>query len=179
MMLPWSFLPPGNAWTNFVGRFGMLIALILFVSASITDFFDGQIARRKNLITTLGQFMDPIADKLLVTSVMIMFVYLQRMHGLVVIIILARDLVVNGLRMLSASLGIVVPANAVGKWKTFAQMIGMIFIMLQLCLLQLGLTGTAIVGIGLLGDILIGISVLLCVISVIQYIKVNKQYLNE
>ena len=58
-------------------------------------------------------------------------------------------------------------------------MIGMIFIMLQLCLLQLGLTGTAIVGIGLLGDILIGISVLLCVISVIQYIKVNKQYLNE
>ncbi|HHX37644.1 MAG TPA: CDP-diacylglycerol--glycerol-3-phosphate 3-phosphatidyltransferase [Clostridiaceae bacterium] len=179
LMLPWSFLPTGNGWTHFVGRYGMLIAVILFIVASITDFFDGQIARRQNLITTLGQFMDPIADKFLVTSVMIMLVHLQRMHGLVVVVILARDLVVNGLRMLSASLGIVVPANAVGKWKTFMQMIGMILIMIQLSLMQLGLTGFIVIAVGWVGDVLIGISVLLCVISVIQYVKVNRSHLDE
>lgn len=179
MMIPLPYLSRDVGWNGFIGTYGMLIALILFIVASITDFIDGNIARSQNLITNLGKFLDPIADKLLVMSVLIALTQLNRVNAFIPVIISFRDLIVNGVRMLSASGGVVVAANQIGKWKTASQMVGIILIMLQMALIPLSGQGTATDVIGIVGDVLLGISVVLAIISVIQYVKANAAALKE
>jgi CDP-diacylglycerol--glycerol-3-phosphate 3-phosphatidyltransferase len=105
------------------------IAAWTFVAASITDFFDGFIARRRNIVTVFGSFLDPIADKFLVISSLIMLLAVQRVHVLVVIILVLREMYITALRLLAIEKGLSVPVGTLGKWKTATQMIGVPFLM--------------------------------------------------
>lgn len=108
-----------------------IAAGILFILACLTDFLDGQIARKKNLVTDFGKFIDPVADKLLVLTTLIMLIHLQMMPAWVAIIVLCRELSVDGLRLVAVTQGKVIAAGPLGKWKTTCQMI-LISIMLIL-----------------------------------------------
>ena len=100
-----------------------IIAAVLFIIGCLTDFLDGKIARKRNLVTDFGKFIDPVADKLLVLTTLIMLVYLKMMPAWIVIIILCRELAVDGLRMVAVTKGNVIAAGPLGKWKTACQMI--------------------------------------------------------
>lgn len=108
-----------------------IIVLALFATASFTDFLDGQIARRKNLITTFGKFADPIADKLLVNTLMILMSYERLIPVVPVIIMLGRDIIVDGCRMMASKSGVVVAAGILGKLKTVLQMLTIIFVLIN------------------------------------------------
>lgn len=108
-----------------------LIVLGIFAIASFTDYLDGHIARKKNLITTFGKFADPIADKLLTTSVLVTMAVKGMIPFLPVVIMLARDIIVDGCRMLSAQNGVVVAAGFLGKLKTVLQMATIILVLLN------------------------------------------------
>lgn len=103
--------------------FSWLVAFVIFICACLTDTFDGKIARKRNLITNFGKFADPLADKILVVSAMVCFVYLHRMPFWVCIIILAREFAVSGFRLVAATNGRVLAASWWGKIKTVCQMI--------------------------------------------------------
>lgn len=100
-----------------------LIAFVIFVIASLTDFFDGYLARKYNLITDFGKLMDPLADKILVISALVLFVELRYIPAWMSIIVIAREFLISGIRMLAAAKGEVIPAGKLGKYKTTSQMI--------------------------------------------------------
>lgn len=100
------------------------IAAIVFTIASITDWFDGSLARKYQAETTMGKFMDPIADKVLVSSVLIMLLPMGRVDPVMVIILLVRDIFIGGIRSVAAADGVVISAKNTGKWKTGIQMVG-------------------------------------------------------
>jgi len=112
-----------------------LWALAVFAVASITDFIDGQIARRFNQVTTFGKFVDPLADKLLVISAMLLFTQAGYMHAVCTFIIVARELIITSLRILAMGEGVVMAAGISGKIKTFTQMVLIIVIFLSVDLL--------------------------------------------
>ncbi|MGV8059425.1 MAG: CDP-diacylglycerol--glycerol-3-phosphate 3-phosphatidyltransferase [Smithellaceae bacterium] len=105
------------------GEFWSLILAILFVAASVTDVVDGYIARKYQLITTMGKFLDPIADKLIVNTAMILMIPIGRIPAWIVAITIMRDLIVDGIRSISSSEGLFVQASSLGKQKTLAQII--------------------------------------------------------
>ena len=100
-----------------------LIAVAIFVIASLTDFFDGYLARKYNLVTDFGKLMDPLADKILVISALVLFVELKYIPAWMSIIVIAREFLISGIRMLAAAKGEVIPAGKLGKYKTTSQMI--------------------------------------------------------
>lgn len=108
-----------------------LIVLAIFLIASITDTLDGQIARRKNLVTTFGKFADPIADKLLVNSMLIILAYKHMIPVVPVVFMICRDTIVDGCRMIASGKGFVVPAGVLGKLKTVLQMVTIIIVLLN------------------------------------------------
>lgn len=114
--------------------YGTIIATIIFILASVTDKLDGHIARSRNQVTKFGKLMDPLADKLLVTSALISLVELKVIPGVIAIIIIARELAVTSLRSIAASEGIVLAASKWGKLKTFIQIVAII-----LCLLEVNI----------------------------------------
>lgn len=105
------------------------IAAWTFVAASITDFFDGYIARKRGIVTVFGSFLDPIADKFLVVSSLILLGELERIPSIVVLILVLREMYITSLRLLASERGLSVPVGKLGKWKTAAQMIGIPFLM--------------------------------------------------
>ena len=105
--------------TGWGGEANRYISLTLFVVASVTDWFDGYLARKNNLVTNFGKFMDPLADKLLVCSAMICMIDLKRLSAWFVIIIIAREFIISGFRLIAAENGIVIAANYWGKFKPF------------------------------------------------------------
>ncbi len=110
----------------------IVISLLSFLlAASITDWFDGYLARKNNLVTNFGKFMDPLADKLLVCSAMICMIELGRLPAWFVIIIIGREFIISGFRLIAAENGIVIAANYWGKFKTVSQMIMIILLILQ------------------------------------------------
>ena len=108
-----------------------VIAFVIFAVASITDFFDGMLARKHNWITSFGKFADPIADKMLVNTVLILMVYFHQANVIAVLLMIARDLIVDGLRMSAANSGEVVSAGIFGKLKTVLQMFALVFLLLK------------------------------------------------
>lgn len=107
-----------------------LVSLIIFIVASLTDFFDGYIARKYNLITDFGKIMDPLADKILVISALVVFVQLNYIPAWMSIIVLAREFLISGIRILAAAKGEVIAAGNLGKYKTTSQMIVVIISLL-------------------------------------------------
>jgi CDP-diacylglycerol--glycerol-3-phosphate 3-phosphatidyltransferase len=102
---------------------GNVAAALLFILASVTDYYDGYFARKYNSVSNMGKFMDPIADKILVTSILVMLAHSHRIDPIMVIIILARDNFIGGLRSVAAADSIVIDAKPAGKWKTALQMV--------------------------------------------------------
>ncbi len=112
-------------------RMSSFIAACLFIVASLTDVVDGFLARRMGLITTMGKFLDPIADKLLVMAALVMLLSLGRVPAWVVIVILSREFIITALRTLAMSEGVVIAAGQGGKWKTSLQMVGLMGLILH------------------------------------------------
>jgi CDP-diacylglycerol--glycerol-3-phosphate 3-phosphatidyltransferase len=113
------------------GPFWSLMLAGLFVLASVTDLLDGFIARRYNMITTLGKFLDPLADKLIVNSAMILMIPIGRIDAWIVVIIIMRDLIVDGIRSMASAEGIYIQASILGKQKTLAQIIAVTALMIH------------------------------------------------
>ena len=137
------------------------IACWIFVVASITDFLDGHIARKRNIVTVFGSFLDPIADKFLVVSALIMLLALDRVHSMVVIILVLREMYMTSLRLLAMTEEVEVPVSSLGKWKTGTQMVAIPMLMIYDEFLWMNLP--------LLGTILIYISSFLSLWSALLY----------
>ncbi|MEG1432813.1 MULTISPECIES: CDP-diacylglycerol--glycerol-3-phosphate 3-phosphatidyltransferase [Eubacterium] len=144
------------------------IALVLFVVAAASDALDGHLARSRNLVTDFGKFMDPLADKLLVCSAFICLVELHLMPAWVVIVIIAREFAITGLRTLAASDGVVIAASKWGKAKTMSQMIAIVALLLYnwpVC---------QIPALNIFGTVMIYVALVLTLISGIDYFRLNK-----
>lgn len=182
-MLPVSIFgwePQG--WNNFINSSGMLVAAGVFILASLTDAADGKIARKYNLITDLGKFLDSLADKILVISIMLGFIALGRLSAWAVMIIILREFAVSGLRMIAAAKGEVIAAKMIGKIKTVTQMIALIYLMFEPLLMKI--TGSGFEGypirlcaVTVIGDILFGICVIMTIVSGVDYLIKGKQFL--
>lgn len=146
-----------------------IAALVLFAAASFTDFLDGYLARKNNLVTNFGKFMDPLADKLLVCSALICLIELGRLPAWIVIIIIAREFIISGFRLVASDNGVVIAASYWGKFKTVSQMF-------MIMLLIIHPEGTLFFW---LEQILIYVSLILTVVSLVDYIAKNKQVLTE
>ena len=147
-----------------------LFALIIFAAASITDSLDGHLARKHNLITNFGKFLDPLADKLLVISALIAFVELGLTGSVVVIIIVARELMVTALRLVAVSGdGTVIAAGLLGKLKTVSQMVGIVVILLLQSLAQI-IALPAGLPVNGIGQVLMWIAAALTLLSGAQYL---------
>ena len=147
--------------------FFRVLPLIIFVGAAITDTLDGQIARKHNLITDFGKFMDPLADKLLVCSALICFVEINYLSSWVVILIISREFIISGFRMIASSKGITIAANMWGKLKTVIQMLLVIVILCDFANIFGFLSG--------LITPLIVLTILLTIVSAATYIYDNRQ----
>ena len=143
------------------------IALALFVVASFTDFLDGNIARKRNLVTNFGKFMDPLADKLLVCSALICLIETGQLPAWYVIIIIAREFIISGFRLIASDNGIVIAASYWGKFKTVSQMIMIILMILNISALSMVTT------------LFYWIALVLTVVSLVDYIKKNFQVLSQ
>lgn len=119
----------GTPWTRIHTTMLNYVATWTFVLASITDFFDGYIARKKNIVTVFGSFLDPIADKFLVISSLVMLLALNRIHVLIVLVLVLREMYITALRLLAMEKGLSVPVGTLGKWKTATQMVGIPLLM--------------------------------------------------
>ncbi len=149
------------------------LALVIFAAASITDALDGHIARKNNLVTNFGKFLDPLADKVLVISALIAFVELDIISSIPVIVIVAREFMVSGLRLLAADDGVVVAAGFWGKLKTAFTMVAIVVILLNFALsgdFDL-ISGSVQKVIDVVIQLLIWISIVLTVISGCVYLK--------
>lgn len=147
------------------------IALAIFIVASLTDLIDGKIARKYNLVTDFGKFMDPLADKLLVSAAMIALVEMGRIPAWVVIIIISREFIISGFRLVASDNGVVIAASYWGKFKTTFQMI-------MVCLMLLDLSGF-FAWYGVLTNIIMWIAMILTVVSLVDYLLKNKNVLKE
>ena len=147
--------------------YNRLIALIIFIIATITDKLDGTIAKKYNMVTNFGKFMDPMADKLLVCSALICLCVSDEIPAWAVIVIIAREFAISGIRQIAADNGVAIAASVWGKAKTIAQMVMIIVILLSGISQKLSF--------GILPGILIYASVALTVISLIEYIVKNRK----
>ncbi|MDE6664221.1 MAG: CDP-diacylglycerol--glycerol-3-phosphate 3-phosphatidyltransferase [Lachnospiraceae bacterium] len=143
------------------------IALAIFIIASLTDFLDGKIARKYNLVTNFGKFMDPLADKLLVCSALVCLVELERIPAWVVIIIIAREFIISGFRLIASDNGVVIASSYYGKFKTTFQI-------LMICLMI-----ADIEAISMLTMVVMWIAVILTVVSLIDYLVKNKDVMKD
>ncbi|MCX5849885.1 MAG: CDP-diacylglycerol--glycerol-3-phosphate 3-phosphatidyltransferase [Deltaproteobacteria bacterium] len=141
------------------GEFWSLIIAILFVIASVTDFFDGYIARKYHLITTMGKFLDPIADKIIVNTAMILMIPIGRIPAWIVAITIIRDLIVDVIRSIASSEGIYIQASILGKQKTLTQIIAVTALMIHYSIFGIDahVVGTVIIYIALFLTIYSGV----------------------
>ena len=143
------------------------IALAIFIIASLTDMLDGKIARKYNLITDFGKFMDPLADKLLVCSALIALIELGRIPAWMVIVIIAREFTISGFRLVAADKGVVIAASYWGKFKTVFQMVAVCLLIVDIPVLYV------------LTQIILWIAVILTIVSLIDYLIKNKDVMKD
>lgn len=149
--------------------YGNYIALVIFIVASLTDLLDGKIARKYNLVTNFGKFMDPLADKLLVSAALIALIELELLPAWVVIVIISREFIISGFRLIASDNGVVIAASYWGKFKTTFQMIMVVVLILNI----------DHIAFYVLGQVLIWVSLALTIISLIDYIVKNKDVLKD
>lgn len=152
---------------------GKWIAVGIFILASLTDLFDGKIARKYDMVTDFGKFMDPLADKLLVCSAMIALIEMERIPAWIVIIIIAREFIISGFRLVASDQGTVIAASYWGKVKTTIQMVMVILLIMNL---SENIPSIASI-INIIEQILIYGSLILTVVSLIDYLVKNRQIL--
>ena len=171
LIVPFVLLLLGGSgdWSWFSVPYADYIAVAIFIIASLTDLLDGKIARKYNLVTNFGKFMDPLADKLLVSSAMICLVEMGRLPAWIVIIIISREFIISGFRLIASDNGIVIAASYWGKFKTTFQM-------LMVIVLILNIQDTFF---QVLGVILTYVALILTIVSLIDYIAKNKDVLKE
>lgn len=145
------------------------IALAIFCIASLTDLLDGKIARKYNLVTNFGKFMDPLADKLLVGAAMICLVEMGSLPAWIVIVIISREFIISGFRLIASDNGIVIAASYWGKFKTVFQM-AMIIVLIA------AFEGSVF---AVVEQILIWVSLILTIVSLVDYIRKNKEVLTQ
>lgn len=172
---------------NFPHHF--FVALVLFAAASITDYFDGKIARKNNLVTDFGKFLDPLADKILVVSALVCFVALGISDCILLLIVIFREFTVTSVRLMAASKGKVVAANIFGKIKTVTQMIAIIAIFVLQYFLELINMGLIPLSSDIytllsslffiIGEVLLWISTIFTILSGIIYVADNKKFISE
>lgn len=143
------------------------VALALFVIASLTDLVDGKIARKYNLITNFGKFADPLADKLLVCSALVCLVELSRVPAWIVLVIIAREFIVSGFRLVAADQGVVIAASMWGKVKTTLQMI-MIILMIA-----------DIPELNIITQVAMWSALVLTIVSLVDYVSKNRNVIND
>lgn len=173
LIVPFVILLLGGhaGWGWFDAAFGGIeaytdyIALVIFVIASLTDMLDGKIARKYNLVTNFGKFMDPLADKLLVCSAMICLINMDRIPAWIVIVIISREFIISGFRLVASDNHVVIAASYWGKFKTTFQMIMVILMIANIQALNI------------LTQIVMWIALALTIISLIDYIVKNKNVL--
>ena len=144
-----------------------IIANVIFITASLTDLLDGKIARKYGLVTNFGKFMDPLADKLLVCSALICMIELRELPAWMVIIIISREFIISGFRLVASDNGVVIAASYWGKFKTTFQMIGVVLLIFNIPALSMVTT------------IVIWIALALTVISLVDYVVKNAGVLTE
>ncbi len=149
-------------WDHGENQILRMISLVVFCIASLTDYLDGQIARHNHMVTNFGKFMDPLADKLLVCSALICLIELNQLPAWYVIIIIAREFIISGFRLVASDNGVVIAASWWGKFKTAFQMTTVILLILN------------IPGLSIITTIVAIIAILLTIISLIDYIVKNK-----
>ena len=154
--------------TDAGGAANKWIALVIFCVASLTDMLDGKIARARGLVTNFGKFMDPLADKLLVCSAMICLIPLGKLTAWFVIVIIAREFIISGFRLVASDNGIVIAASYWGKFKTASQMF-MVIVMIM----DLGGVFDVI------GTVLMWAALILTIVSLIDYIAKNVEVLTQ
>ncbi len=151
------------------GEAAKYVALTLFIIASLTDFLDGKIARKYNLVTNFGKFMDPLADKLLVSAALICFIELGSLPAWYVLIIISREFIISGFRLVASDKGVVIAASYWGKFKTTSQMI-------MVVLLILNINHPVF---RMLTQIFVWIAMILTLVSLIDYLMKNKDVLKD
>lgn len=149
--------------------YGNYIAVVIFIVASLTDMLDGKIARKYNLVTNFGKFMDPLADKLLVCSALICFIELGKISSIIVLVIIAREFIISGFRLVAADKGVVIAAGYWGKLKTVVQMVMIVVVLLDI----------PFAAFEILEQVLIWASLVLTVVSLVDYLVKNKEVLKE
>ena len=154
-------------WQGGENRTFRLIDLALFIIASLTDLLDGKIARKYNLVTNFGKFMDPLADKLLVCSALICLIELGELPAWMVLIIISREFIISGFRLVASDNGVVIAASYWGKFKTTFQMIAVVLLILDIPSLVL------------LTNLCVWIALALTIISLVDYIVKNHKVLTE
>lgn len=154
-------------WQNGENYIFRMIALALFIIASLTDLLDGKIARKYNLVTNFGKFMDPLADKLLVCSALICLIELNALPAWMVIIIISREFIISGFRLIASDNGVVIAASYWGKFKTTFQMVSVVLLILDIPALAFVTT------------ICVWIALVLTIVSLVDYIYKNHKILTE
>ena len=157
------------ALAEVVPGYDKYIAVAIFIVASLTDFLDGMIARKYNLVTNFGKFMDPLADKLLVCSALICFVEMGKMPSWMVIVIVSREFIISGFRLVGADNGRVIAASYWGKIKTVSQMV-------MICLIIADIPNPFM---SYLTFIFLWASLILTIISLVDYLIKNKEVMKE
>lgn len=158
-----------------------LVALILFAAASVTDLIDGKMARKHNLITDFGKFLDPLADKMLTTAAFLGFIELKIGHGItwIAFIVLLREFLITSLRLISSGKGKVIAANIWGKCKTVSQMFAIVFVLAAQYIMSVTETSAQLQTVySVATDIVLWISAVLTVISGLVYVKQNKDFID-
>lgn len=153
--------------TDYAGAASKWIALAIFIIASLTDLLDGKIARNYNLVTNFGKFMDPLADKLLVCAALICLVDMGRLASWMVIVIISREFIISGFRLIASDNGVVIAASYWGKFKTTFQMV-------MICLMIADIQEIAI-----LTTVVMWAALILTVVSLIDYLVKNKDVMKE
>lgn len=148
---------------------GKYIATVVFIIASLTDFFDGKIARKYGLVTNFGKFMDPLADKLLVSAALICLVEMRQLAAWIVIVIISREFIISGFRLIAAEQKVVIAASYWGKFKTTFQMLMIIVLILDF----------EAEFFDILGVVLTYIALVLSIISLTDYLYKNKDIVKE
>ena len=176
-LLRFALVPVFMVFMYIDNPYSYLVALIVFAAASFTDFLDGSIARKYNMVTDFGKFMDPLADKLLTTVALIYLCLNGMCHEVVICIVLAREFAVSGIRLIAAANpkgGKVIAAGMMGKMKTVLQMVASMLGLLAMALFAIGAVSQATYGtIAMITNVLMWIMAVLTVVSGMQYIIPN------